>query len=242
MDGRVWSVLRARSKAEYLLRGVRGRRQLMPLCMIWNATSPVLWVRSIRFDIRGREAGGVVPSGLVRGTQATPIIAVEELSGRPGQSPRKGNTALQFACLMEPNVVPKVGVTIELDVASVRSPTALHVAPKDVNDAMLDLLCNLAKVHVVATARGAFDLKLLSEVLMESLERLDQEEVGRQPNGPWVAMLEPEHAMREMNPTSPVGVTAEHAALRITGPIFNAEVLPVDVHVVRMIFMIERKP
>ena len=57
---------------------------------------------------------------------------------------------------------------------------------------MLNLFSRACQVHIVSTARWTFYLKGFTIVLMESLERLDQEEVYTAPYG-----------------TSPVGVSAE---------------------------------
>lgn len=46
-----------RTNREYILRGVRGRRQVIPLCRIWYATRPVLkrrLAKAVYYIVKGR--------------------------------------------------------------------------------------------------------------------------------------------------------------------------------------------
>jgi len=124
--------------------------------------------------------------------------------------------------LVEEHVIPEMGITIELRVPTIRSSASIHIPPKDVDNAMLDLFCNLAQWHSVATPSGALDLEVVPIVLVEALKRLDQQEVGRQPDG-----------------STPIRVAAKHPRVRVTGPVRDFIVLSVDVHRVRMVFMVE---
>lgn len=50
------SARQTRKIQEYILRGVRGRRQVIPLCRIWYATRPVLarrWLAEIAYNFNG---------------------------------------------------------------------------------------------------------------------------------------------------------------------------------------------
>ena len=83
--------------------------------------------------------------------------------------------------LMEPDVIPKVRVTIQLGVPSIRGTPALCVAPKDVDDPVLDLFRDLDEVHVITTSSWTLDLQFIAVVLVEPLQALYQEEVDRKP-------------------------------------------------------------
>ena len=82
---------------------------------------------------------------------------------------------------MEPDVIPKVRVTIQLGIPSVRGTPALCVAPKYVYDPVLDLFRDLDEVHVIPTAGWTLDLQFIAVVLVEPLQALYQEEVDRKP-------------------------------------------------------------
>lgn len=90
---------------------------------------------------------------------------------------------------MEPDIVSEVRVSIKLGVPSISRPPAIHVPSKDVDDAMLDLLRNFAKVHVVAASRGTLHLKFRAIVLVEPLEGFDQKEICCEPDGSYTAAL-----------------------------------------------------
>ncbi len=72
---------------------------------------------------------------------------------------------------------------------------------------------------------GAFDLERISVVLVEALERFDEQEVNADPNG-----------------TTPVRVTTEHGTVRITGPVTDTKVFTanVDVEGVLLVVFAER--
>lgn len=90
------------------------------------------------------------PSSLMRRSQASSIVSVEEL--------------------MEEHVIPKVRVTIQLLVTAVGRTTTLHVTPENVDKPVLNFLGNLGKVHIIATAGRTFYLEVTSVVLMEPLQ------------------------------------------------------------------------
>ena len=102
-----------------------------------------------RAALRDMVRNETCPASLVRCTETTTIVAVE--------------------VLVEPNIVTEVRVRVEADVPAVERATAVHVAPEDVDDAVLDLFCDFEQVHVVARASRAFDLQLFAVVLVEAL-------------------------------------------------------------------------
>jgi hypothetical protein len=83
--------------------------------------------------------------------------------------------------LVEPHVVAEVGIIIQLVVTPVSGPATFHVAPKDMNDSVLDLLRNRDEIHVHAASRRALDLKVVTVVLVEPLQALDEQEIGSKP-------------------------------------------------------------
>lgn len=125
--------------------------------------------------------------------------------------------------LVKEHVIPEMGVTIELRVSTIRSSATIHILSKYVNNAMLDLFRNLIQRHRVTTPSGALDLEVVPIVLVEALQRLNKEEVGRQPDR-----------------STPIGVATKHARVRVARPVCNFVVLPVDVSRIRMVFVVER--
>ena len=82
---------------------------------------------------------------------------------------------------MEQDIVTELRVKIPLAVAAVGGAAALHVAAEEVDDTVLNLLCDICKIHVVPATSRAFDLQIIAVVLVESLQTLDQEEVDSKP-------------------------------------------------------------
>jgi hypothetical protein len=85
-----------------------------------------------------------------------------------------------------------VGIVIEYIVPPIGGPSAIHVAPKYVNNTVLDLLSNFDQVHILPASCRAFnlsatefsmgryadvvgtDLDIVTIVLVEPLQALDQ--------------------------------------------------------------------
>lgn len=70
---------------------------------------------------------------------------------------------------------------VKLGIAAVRRSPSLHVATENVDDAMLNLLGDTNKIHIIATAGGALNLEVVTVVLVESLQTFNEEEVCREP-------------------------------------------------------------
>ncbi len=64
---------------------------------------------------------------------------------------------------MEPDVVTEVWVVIELRVPAVSSALPFHIPAKNVDNAVLDFLCHLNKVHIIPAAGRALDLRCMLE-------------------------------------------------------------------------------
>jgi hypothetical protein len=75
--------------------------------------------------------------------------------------------------LMEPDVVSKVGISIQADGPTIGCATPIHITSEDMNDAMLNFFCDFVQRHVVFTSSRAFDFKFLSIVLTEALKTLN---------------------------------------------------------------------
>jgi hypothetical protein len=90
-------------------------------------------------------------------------------------------------------------VMIKFRISAIGSPPTLHISTEDVNDSVLNFFCNGYKIHVIAAARGTFDLgnrsseprmkqcgnklylNFIAIVLVEALKALDQQEVCSKP-------------------------------------------------------------
>jgi hypothetical protein len=94
-------------------------------------------------------------------------------------------------------------VEIELGLGSVRSSTTLHVTPEYVDNSMLYFFRDSDKIHIISTSRRTLYLKAEKEehmrtvchekifnqtylqivaiILIESLQTLDQQEIGSEP-------------------------------------------------------------
>jgi len=79
------------------------------------------------------------PTGLMRSTEASSVVTVEEL--------------------IEPDVITPVGVVVEHINSSIAGAAPVIVARKDMLEAVLELFRNLAEVHVIAGALGALNLE-----------------------------------------------------------------------------------
>src|ERR1043166_610604 len=94
------------------------------------------------------------------------------------------------------HIVTPVRVSlIQLDVAEYRPPS-IRPAPKDAYQTRGQLCCDLAQGERLARPGRAFDQKVIAIIHMEFFERLDQQEVDREPDG-----------------AAPVGITAEQAGV-----------------------------
>lgn len=138
----------------------------------------------------GDESG---PSTLVSGTKSTASISVKEL--------------------MEPHVVLPMLVEIETVITVVDTSSSIVSSSEKMLKAMLDLLRDLAQVHIVTTSSGTLDLELGSVEEEETLQRLDQQEVDTEPDR-----------------SSPVAVATKEASVRVTRDIPNTEILTIDFH------------
>jgi hypothetical protein len=85
--------------------------------------------------------------------------------------------------LVKPDVVSEVGVIIKLVVAAIGRTTAVSISSKDMNDPVLDFLCNRGQIHVVSAPGGAFYLEIVTVVLVKPLQTLNEQEVSSEPCG-----------------------------------------------------------
>ena len=68
------------------------------------------------------------------------------------------------------DVVPEMLIMVHLLVRSVRCTTSVAIPSEDVDNTMLDLLRYCTEIHVITTTRRAFDLEVITVVLVEPLE------------------------------------------------------------------------
>lgn len=90
-------------------------------------------------------------------------------------------TTVGMEVFVEPDVVTEMWICVELRVPTVRSTPSLGVTSKYMDDTMLNLLSDIGQIHVVTATRRAFDLQIITVVLIEPLQTLNQEEVHREP-------------------------------------------------------------
>jgi hypothetical protein len=94
-------------------------------------------------------------------------------------------------------------VEIELVIAAIRSSTTLHITPEYVDNPMLYFFRDSYKIHIISTSRRTLYLKAEKEeymrtvhhekifsqtyleivaiILIETLQTLDQQEIGSEP-------------------------------------------------------------
>ena len=99
------------------------------------------------------------PASLVGSSESPSVIAVEILEGSHGKT-IAGQVWLYLGYLVEPHVITEVGIVIEYIAPSIGGPSAVSVARKDMNDAVLNLLSNFHQVHVFPASCWAFDLRI----------------------------------------------------------------------------------
>jgi len=85
--------------------------------------------------------------------------------------------------LMEPKVVTPVRVEVKFVVTSIAGTTPVVSTSKDVLEAVLELLSNVTKMHVIPRARGTFYFEGLSVEHVKAQERFNKEEIDTKPDG-----------------------------------------------------------
>src|SRR5918999_2034810 len=107
-------------------------------------------------------------------------------------------TGVAMEVLVKRNQVVPQGIVLKEVDRTEHRPPSLSVIEEDPRETLRDLLRHLPQRHHLTGTRRALDAEALSEVVMELLERLDDEEVDREPDRP-----------------APVRVAAEQAAVRL---------------------------
>lgn len=72
-------------------------------------------------------------------------------------------------------------IAVQLGVAAIRRASSLDIAPKDVDDAVLDFLRDFGEVHVFTATGGALDLEVIAVILVKPLQTLDEQEIDSKP-------------------------------------------------------------
>ena len=124
------------------------------------------------------------PAGLVGCAYAAAAIAVE--------------------VLIEKQVIAEVPVALHPRVMRVYSARAVLTEQKDLRQSGRQFVCHVIQTDESTGARRTLDTELIAVVVMELLQRFDDEEVEREPD--WSA---------------PVGVTTEECTIGFRGLIAN---------------------
>jgi len=100
-----------------ILLGVLGKRHVIPVCIIWNATSPVLHPRFRNGSTVPKKKD--IPPSLMRSTQSHSRIAMEKL--------------------IKMYIIPEMRVEIQLGIPPIGCTPSFRVTAEYMNNAMLDL-------------------------------------------------------------------------------------------------------
>src|SRR5260370_39859544 len=84
--------------------------------------------------------------------------------------------------LVKKNVVAKVWIVLEPVIVTARGAPAMRVGEKQSRQAAFQLDGHVVDGHVVARASRALDLELVSVVVVELLERLDDDKIHGKPD------------------------------------------------------------
>ena len=121
---------------------------------------------------------------------------------------------------VEQDVVLEVRIGGELGVIFQHGPLTVAAFEEKVCEALRDFIRGVVERDEVSRARRALDLELRAVVVMEFLQRLDEQEIHRQPDRP-----------------APVGVAAKQPALRFRRPVGNFQRIPVALEAIRLLFV-----
>jgi hypothetical protein len=123
-----------------------------------------LWQSTILSSLHNHPCDQSSPTSLMRCTQSSTIVTVEEL--------------------VEMDVIPEMGVSVEFGVTTIDSSSTMFISAEEVNESMLDFLGTSSEIHelvvslslyvilkaYITTAGRTFNLKVLTVVLVESLQ------------------------------------------------------------------------
>src|SRR5207302_653153 len=125
------------------------------------------------------------------GDQAGPTRLVGSADAPPG---------VAVKIFVEQNVIPEMRVAVQLRMVAEHWTAAIGVAQEQARQPPRQLIGGVFDRDEAPGIRGAFDLEIVAVVVMELLQRLDNEVVYRKPDWP-----------------APVRVAAKHAAIRLGG-------------------------
>src|SRR5579871_235740 len=150
--------------------------------------SVMLMLAPLLLNELGNQAG---PAGLMARAQARAIIAMK--------------------IFMEEDVVAPMLVALQERIAAVERPPAAFIAQEEVDEPVREVIGNRIQRQILPRAGGAFDQKIITIVVVELLQGLNQQIVDREPDR-----------------TAPVRVTAKQAAARFGRLIAHRVGLPID--------------
>src|SRR5882724_7650741 len=123
----------------------------------------------------------------MRGAGASAGIAVEEL--------------------VERDAIPIVRIRLELRILAQYGTVAGRILQEQPRQPARQLGGHLLEAHEIAGAGRAFDLEVIAVVVVELLQRFDDEEVHGEPDG-----------------AAPIRVSAEYPAVRLGGNVANSKI------------------
>lgn len=124
----------------------------------------------------------------------------------------KARTVVAVEVLVEQNVVAPVRVVLEFGRSSIDRPFSLLIAEEDAGQSVLDFLRHLEQVHQFAGTGWAFDLEAIAIVQVVLQQRPDDDGIHRHPHR-----------------ATPIGVAAEHAAVRFGRQVIHTVFLPAGI-------------
>lgn len=134
----------------------------------------------------------------------------------------QSSSVIPMEKLVEMNVILEMGISVKLGITTVHCSSTMFVSGEDMDKTMLNFFCRAGEGHVVSASCRTFDSETIAVILVESLERLDEQKIDGEPDG-----------------ASPVGVTTKHAGARIAWPVANTKFVAIDVHREGVIMVIE---
>src|SRR3954452_10038929 len=94
--------------------------------------------------------------------------------------------------LVEVNVIPKLEIALQFRIQRVYLPLACRVLQEDAGEPVTKFLGDLIDCEISARARWTFDFEAIPIIVVELLERLDNQKVDWKPNGSAPIRVTPE--------------------------------------------------
>src|SRR5258708_28174361 len=125
--------------------------------------------------------------------------------------------------IKQDQIAPK-RIVLKFLARAIHRPVAIFVAQKNMGQRSRDLRAYVPQRHLPARAGRALHAKVIAIIMMKFLQRLDHQEIHREPDGP-----------------APVRVSAEQTALRLARFVVHSIFIAVDREKIRMRCVIFRQ-